>query len=64
MSWCLGSQARLLIGNTNDDDRRADMVCHNTTGETWIARANLSGGFDGTSWFRAAPNCSGDDLLR
>ena len=63
MGWCYGSAARLLIGDTNDDGRE-DMICHYTTGEMWIARANVSGTFDGTDWFRGTANCSGDDLLR
>jgi hypothetical protein len=49
MNWC-GNGGRLFIGDFNGDDRD-DLLCHRMSdGYKWIAHANSSGRFTGTTW--------------
>lgn len=60
MGWCAdGANTQLFVADFNGDNRD-DILCHGTAdGQKWIAFANSSGEFDGTSrewamqWCRA-----------
>ncbi len=49
LGWCTGPNAQLFVGDFNSDGRD-DMLCHDkANGNKWIAFANSSGNFEGTS---------------
>jgi Tol biopolymer transport system component len=56
MGWCNHSGARVHIGDFNGDGR-SDMLCHDTTGRQWVALANGSGQFTGTTWSTTSSWC-------
>jgi hypothetical protein len=61
LNWCSHADARLHLGDFNGDGRD-DMLCHDAkNGNKWIAQANSSGQFTGTTWFGAMNWCSHAD---
>jgi hypothetical protein len=59
MKWCYGPTAQLLVADFNND-KRADMLCHETSnGYKWIAYADSAGKFTGTGWEANLGWCSG-----
>jgi len=59
MRWCNHGGSKLLVADFNGDDRD-DMLCYDSQGRKWIAKANRKGNFrDGTTWERAMTWCSG-----
>jgi hypothetical protein len=56
--WCAHAGAELHVGDFNGDGRD-DLLCHDTnTGHKWIALANGSGQFVGSSWEAAMSFCN------
>lgn len=65
MGWCSHAGSELHIGDFNGDGR-SDMICHDKTGNKWIAYANSKGNFDaGTGWHKRMGWCghNGGQLL-
>ncbi|WP_158502150.1 FG-GAP-like repeat-containing protein [Vitiosangium sp. GDMCC 1.1324] len=59
MGWCRQPDDTFSTADFNGDGR-ADMHCHNrATGTHWLAYANASGQFPGTSWERRLDWCLG-----
>ncbi|XP_033111126.1 uncharacterized protein LOC117112167, partial [Anneissia japonica] len=56
MGWCIHSGSQLFTGDFNGD-RRADLLCHDSTGYKWVALASSSGTFTSTSWESALGWC-------
>ena len=57
MGWCAHSGSILLTGDFNGDGR-ADMMCHDSKGNKWVALANSAGQFTTTTWHnKGAPWC-------
>ncbi|XP_071950820.1 uncharacterized protein [Antedon mediterranea] len=76
-SWCKSTNNKLSIGYFNND-RRADLMCSDTSGPLWIAFSEANGLFTSIGWRRKTSWCTsssnklliadvngdgGDDLL-
>lgn len=59
-AWCAQTaNQRLFVGDANGDGRD-DLICHNSSGSTWVDYADASGRFRGTNWSRTS-DASADD---
>lgn len=53
-AWCsISSSRKLFLGDTNGDGRD-DLVCHDSSGRTWVDLADSSGRYRGTNWSRTS----------
>ncbi|WP_434418088.1 FG-GAP repeat domain-containing protein [Nannocystis pusilla] len=57
LNWCDSEGAQLSIGDFNGD-LRDDMLCHDPAGAKWLALADASGQFTGTSWYAPMEWCA------
>ncbi|WP_434418076.1 FG-GAP repeat domain-containing protein [Nannocystis pusilla] len=59
MGWCTTEGAQLFIADFNGD-QRDDMLCHEKTGDKWVALADASGQFSSDSWHSLMDWCRGE----